>query len=1592
MVKNKMKNKILFLLTAIVVNFFFVITSNAQVIPVGSGSYTKTFPGTDVAGRNGFPSGTPNLSGAALGKPVPTNDWWSKLAKETQASNLFTYPYTLKTTPSGLVVSYVPQGVIDDTSPVVMSVVGMAATRTSVSDYSDWTVTMDWNDGIRNFQTTAGIAMPFLYFTKKATDVAQVTVNSGTVTVSNEMLIITNAKSNADFAVYAPVGSTWTQNGAVYTSTLNGKNYWSMAFIPLTASNVTTVANEYKKYAYVFPTSTTSSFSYNESTSVMRTDFNVLTEVKEGTETNILLGLLPHQWDNLATNSPVPNKYSYVTIRGEMKTMDGNSFSVENKFYGILPTLPYVDNYSAGFTPTALTEKIASIENDALATWTDSYNEGQVMNRLIQTARIADEMGNTAARDKMLATIKERLEDWLKAEGGEVAFLFYYNTTWSAMLGYPAGHGQDTNINDHHFHWGYFIHAASFLEQYQPGWATQFGGMINLLIRDAATTDRNDTLFPYLRNFSPFAGHCWANGFASFPQGNDQESTSESMQFNSSLIHWGEVTGNKAIRDLGIYLYTTEQTAIEEYWFDTKERNFPATQQYSLVSRVWGNSLDNGTFWTSDIAASYGIELYPIHGGSFYLGQDTAYVTKLWNEIEANTGILTNEANVNLWHDIMWEYLAFINPPKAISLYNSYPDRELKFGVSDAQTYHWLHSMNALGRVDATITANSPIAAAFTQNGQTNYVAHNYTNQPVTVTFSTGYQLAVPARKMATSLDSKITGVITTSFKQAFVNGSVKLDVVASGGTPIKVEFMDGTTSLGIVTTAPFTWNATNLALGVHSFYAKVYEDAVKFNVTNSVDVIVGNQLPYGGTAWAIPGIIEAGKFDIFEGGKGQNIAYLDGTTANLGDFRMDEAVDASTNVSEGATVNNIAAGEWLEYTVDVAQPGLYSFAFRYASGNSAGGGPFLLELDGQAISAAITVPSTSTTSWNVWATKTVPNIPLTPGKHILRVAFSAGEFNLAKMTFTRTGDLTYSYPTAVAGPNLKVILPLTSTTIDGSASTESAAKTLTYSWTQNYGPSVVQFSNAAAAISTISGLAEGMYSLKLTATNTDLRSDDVELLVLVTNTANALPTISLITPEANATFTEGDPVSITANASDFDGTIQQVSFYQNDILISTDTSAPYAATWNPVAGNYALTAKATDNAAAISTSQTVNVTIAPKMVCIETSKDAQQGAFSIGYKSTFETVGSNVYVTFELLDTDKAGVIAYLWKQTPFGETAMTQVSGNIFTATLTGQTMGATISYACKFAYAGGLSVTKYISYVVGNNCGGTNDVQGPTSFTASIGAVTSSSVELLLNAIDNSGTVVYNVAYGAKTSSTTSASGVQKSFLITALTPNTNYSFSISASDLAGNVAVNNPIVLNATTSANTNTECAGTASEALPGQGTFSVGYKYAFQTIGTDVKITFELLDDKTGVIAYLWKQTPFGETPMTNVSGKIFTKTITGQTPGSTISYAVKFAFAGGLAVTKYYTYTVGNTCSLSVETSSELKQFFYPNPVKNVFYLQLLDENNRIILSDVLGRKILEEVVKSSHTLDMSAYKTGVYLLNVENSYGIQNVKIIKE
>ena len=273
-----------------------------------------------------------------------------------------------------------------------------------------------------------------------------------------------------------------------------------------------------------------------------------------------------------------------------------------------------------------------------------------------------------------------------------------------------------------------------------------------------------------------------------------------------------------------------------------------------------------------------------------------------------------------------------------------FPERNLKFGISDAHTYYWIHNMNAMGNLRSDITSNHPIALSFEKDGQLTYVAHNYSEIPINVTFSDGYQLYVDPRSMGTNRGSNITGVISSEFYQAYVNGSVNLNVDSETQNITRVEFFNGSELLGEDISYPYNFTAHNLTLGSHDFYAKVYS-GLDFGLTNVITIQVGEQLPYQDNIASIPGIIEPGKFDYYQGGVGQNISYFDNTLSNNGTYRMDEYVDVEYNgESEGPTLGWIESGEWVEYTISVEEPGYYDLSYRYASDIPNGGGPFFLE------------------------------------------------------------------------------------------------------------------------------------------------------------------------------------------------------------------------------------------------------------------------------------------------------------------------------------------------------------------------------------------------------------------------------------------------------------------------------------------------------------------------------------------------------------------------------------------------------------------------------------------------------------------------
>ena len=132
--------------------------------------------------------------------------------------------------------------------------------------------------------------------------------------------------------------------------------------------------------------------------------------------------------------------------------------------------------------------------------------------------------------------------------------------------------------------------------------------MIELLIRDYMNPDRDDELFPYMRNFDPFAGHGWAGGYADNNGGNNQESAGEALNSWVGAYLYATAIGDEKVRLAAIYGYVTELNAIKHYWFDYFN-DFPESYPYGVAGQVYGGSNFYGTFFNGQPLYMYGIIL-----------------------------------------------------------------------------------------------------------------------------------------------------------------------------------------------------------------------------------------------------------------------------------------------------------------------------------------------------------------------------------------------------------------------------------------------------------------------------------------------------------------------------------------------------------------------------------------------------------------------------------------------------------------------------------------------------------------------------------------------------------------------------------------------------------------------------------------------------------------------------------------------------------------------------------------------------------------------------------------------------------------------
>ena len=231
-----------------------------------------------------------------------------------------------------------------------------------------------------------------------------------------------------------------------------------------------------------------------------------------------------------------------------------------------------------------------------------------------------------------------------------------------------------------------------------------------------------------------------------------------------------------------------------------------------------------------------------------------------------------------------------------------------------------------------------------------------------------------------------ITNLSTTS---AQAGTYLTYNVAASGGpTSFNATGLPSgltiNTSTGVISGIPVSAGNYSVTLSATNSYG-TGTFPLAFSVTTPPP-----QAAYVGTPWVVPGKIEAENFDT----GGQGVAYNDVTSANSsGQYRTTEGVDieGTTDTGGGFNIGFTSGGEWLEYTVNVATAGTYTFQARLAT--AATGNTFHVEVDGYNISGSIVVPNSG--GWQTWQTVSFTTPMISSGQHVIRFYEETGGYNI---------------------------------------------------------------------------------------------------------------------------------------------------------------------------------------------------------------------------------------------------------------------------------------------------------------------------------------------------------------------------------------------------------------------------------------------------------------------------------------------------------------------------------------------------------------------------------------------------------------------
>jgi len=596
--------------------------------------------------------GTAPAMRLAEGLAPPTNRWFSGLVFPPEPQPVFPLPLSVALKPTGLTLGVPAVRATDKTifgSHTPALDVPIDATELQVVAYDDLTVTVAFLDGTaERGRVLLTRGSPFLRYTAAAEQTLTVgpqpLAEDGTVEIRGDRYGVVTDGTLRGSAVTLPAGAS-----ATFYAVPPGGDAAELA----EAAKVAVTGGDVVERVDGDTVRTT------------------LTYRTEGGDT--LVAAMP---DSGATSCASAGEFA--TLYGPMELCRTSSLELSTPV--VTPSGALDVGGLSGSERGELEQAVAADTAALELTATDTYFGGKQLALAANLLTLAEGLDMAPTAQRIRDRLVPLLERWTEPNGcaERATQCFVYDPVLRGMVGLENSFGSE-EFNDHQFHYGYFLYAAAILGKDDPALVEKVGPVIDLLAADIGNP-RQTAEFPRQRAFDAFEGHSWASGFSPFGDGNNQESSSESVTAYNGLALWAAVRGDAAQRDQAVAMLSREAASAVRYW---TQPTLPAGFGAEMVSINWGGKRDYATWFSAEPSAMLGIQLIPMSPVAEYLRGDP-------DRIRSSIAEAAPAGYDVPFGDYLLMYLALADRDEALQQARDLPDTRIDDGNTRSYMLAWI--------------------------------------------------------------------------------------------------------------------------------------------------------------------------------------------------------------------------------------------------------------------------------------------------------------------------------------------------------------------------------------------------------------------------------------------------------------------------------------------------------------------------------------------------------------------------------------------------------------------------------------------------------------------------------------------------------------------------------------------------------------------------------------------------------------------------------------------------------------------------------------------------------------------------------------